>query len=213
MAGVNPAVVIVLRNLCTSLTGETSGGAVFLSTLVIVAMISPLKDLFQKAVVERFRFASRADRVLRSFELQVNDRMHAVQAGPIIRRLLEHAGRAFDAPGGSACLAGSRGTIRPLCTAGDFVSEGSIRVDVRRGTTIHGVITLSPPRKGPRYAEAELERLRAAATLVAAAIEEDPGLQASEPASRRAASGPRRTRVPGLRRGAPAESAGSRSSD
>ena len=176
VAGVNTATVVLFRNLFASLTGATSDAAVVLSTLVIVAMISPLKDILQKAVDKRFRFPSRADRVLRDFEQQVNDRMHAVQAVPIIRRLLEHAVRAFGAPGGAAYLVSSQGKSRLLCTAGEFVSEGAISVEVRTGSRKHGVIKLNPPRNGSGYAEAELKRLRATATLVAAAIEEDRNL-------------------------------------
>jgi hypothetical protein len=176
VAGVNTATVVLFRNLFASLTGATSDAAVVLSTLVIVAMISPLKDILQKAVDKRFRFPSRADRVLRDFEQQVNDRMHAVQAVPIIRRLLEHAVRAFGAPGGAAYLVSSQGKSRLLCTAGEFVSEGAISVEVRTGSRKHGVIKLNPPRNGSGYAEAELKRLRATATLVAAAIQEDRNL-------------------------------------
>jgi hypothetical protein len=172
LAGVYTASVILFRSLIVSLTGETSDAALVLSTLIIVAIISPLKDLLQNAVDQRFRHASRADRVLKDFELQVRDRMVAVQAGPMIRRLLDHAVRALDAPGGAAYLASPDGT-RLLGTAGVWSGEGAVKVDVRSGQETHGAIELCPRPGGKPYAEADLGRLRSTAAVIAAAIEED----------------------------------------
>ncbi len=176
VAGVYTASVVFFRNLFVSFTGETSDAVIVLSTLVIVAVINPLKDVLQGAVDERFQHASRADRVLQDFELQLSDRMHAVQAGPVIRRLLEHAVRAYDAPGGAAYLVSSRGRPRLLLTAGEWVSEGAVSVEVRNALQRYGVIKLCPPRSGSGYSETDLERLRTTAALVGAAIEEDRNL-------------------------------------
>lgn len=172
LAGVYSASVTLFRNLLASLTGASSEAATMLSIVLIVALLTPLKNQLQRAVDDRFRYSSRADRVLSDFELQVKGRLQTVQAGPAIRRLLEHAVRGYDAVGGSAELV-ENGTVRTLGTAGEWTGEGVVSVPVRSGETTYGRITLGARRRGIGYGEAELERLRSTAALVAGAIEED----------------------------------------
>jgi hypothetical protein len=172
LAGVFTASVTVLRSLILALTGETSDVATVLSTVLIVALLTPVRDRLQKAVDARFRFSSRADRVLKDFELQLAARLQVVQAGPVIRRLLEHAVRGLRAVGGAAELVDG-GRTRPLCTVGEWSGEGVVSVPIRTSERSYGRITLGAPRGGASYREADLDRLRSTAAVVAAAIEED----------------------------------------
>jgi hypothetical protein len=176
LAGVFTASVTVFRSLILALTGETSDVATVLSTVLIVALLTPVKDRLQKAVDARFRFSSRAERQLKDFELQVGARLQAVQAGPVIRRLLEHAVQGLDAMGGAAELIDD-GQTRPLCTVGEWSGEGAVNVPVRTGERSYGRITLGAPRGRASYGAADLERLRSTAAVVAAAIEEDRRLE------------------------------------
>lgn len=172
LAGVFTASVTVFRGLFVALTGETSDAATVLSTALIVAILTPVKDWLNKAVDERFRYPSRADRVLKDFELQVTTRLQAVQAGPVIRRLLEHAVRGLGAAGGAAELL-EGGKARRLCTAGEYSGQGVVRVPVGTGDQSYGRIVLDARSDGAEFSEADLDRLRSTAAVVAAAIEED----------------------------------------
>jgi hypothetical protein len=172
LAGVFTASVTLFRSLFVALTGETSNAATVLSTVLIVAILTPVKDRLHKAVDERFRYPSRADRVLKDFELQVTTRLQAVQAGPVMRRLLEHAVRGLGAVGGAVELVES-GRSRRLCTAGEYSGQGVVRVPVGSGERSYGCIVLDARSDGAGYSEADLDRLRSTAAVVAAAIEED----------------------------------------
>src|SRR5690606_30453541 len=172
LAGVYSALVALFRNLLASLTGASSEAATMLAIVVIVALLTPVKNQLQRAVDERFRYSSRADRVLNDFELQVKGRLQTVQAGPAIRRLLEHAVRGYDAVGGSAELVDGD-KVRTLGTVGEWTGEGMVSVPVRSGETTYGHVSLGARRRGVGYGEAELDRLRSTAAVVAAAIEED----------------------------------------
>lgn len=172
LAGVYAASVPIFRNLAAELTGEATGAASLLSTIIVVALLTPVRNRLQKAVDERFRYASRADRALKDFELQVRDRLQAIQPGPAIRRFLDHAIRGYDALGGAAELVDAD-AVRQLCTAGTWSGEAMVSVPIGSGERTYGRIALGARRGGAGYGSADLERLRATAAVVAAALEED----------------------------------------
>jgi hypothetical protein len=172
LTGVFTASITLFRSLFLALTGQHSDAATVLSTVLIVALLTPVKDRLQKAVDAQFRFSSQADRVLKDFELQVGARLQAVQAGPVMRRLLEHAVRGLGAMGGAAEVV-EDGQPRVLCTAGAWNGQRVVSVPVRTGQRVYGSIVLGAPRDGTSYSEADLDRLRSSAAVVAAAIEED----------------------------------------
>ena len=172
LAGVFTASTSLLRGLFDALMGASSGAAPVISSVLVVALLTPVKDLLQKAVDARFAYSSRADRALKDLEAQVASRLHAVDRGPAIRRLLEHAVRAFDAVGGTAELA-SDGGSRALGTVGEWTGESAVTVPVQAGDRVYGTVELAARRHGARYTEADVARLRATAGVVGAAISED----------------------------------------
>lgn len=172
LAGVFAASVTLLRGLFDSLMGASSGVAPVVSSIIVVALLTPVKDALQKGVNERFGHSSRADRALKDLEAQVTSRLHRVDAGPVIRRLLEHAVRAFDATGGAAELSAGTGT-RTLGTVGEWEGEAALSVPVEAGDKAFGRVKLAGRRRGASYNPADVARLQAAAAVVAAAIAED----------------------------------------
>ncbi|HEX7041332.1 MAG TPA: PDZ domain-containing protein [Trueperaceae bacterium] len=172
LAGVFAASVTLLRGLFDSLLGASSGAAPVLSSILVVALLTPVKDALQKAVDARFGYSSRADRALKDLEAQVTSRLHEVDAGPAMRRLLEHAVRAFDAVGGAAELEAG-GESRTLGTVGVWTGESVVTVPVETSGRTFGCVRLAARRRGAAYLAADVERLRAAAAVVATAIAED----------------------------------------
>lgn len=175
LAGVYTASVILFRTLYTALTGESSDLAVVVSTLVIVAITTPLKDRLQSAVDNRFKDASQPGRILRNFELQVKERMHAVQAIPVMRRLAEQAAKAFGAPGGAALLE-SGGSQQIVHTCGQWSGRAEAQVAVRTAEANIGAIYLEPRGNGVSYSASELALLQEVADTVALAIQQDRSL-------------------------------------
>ncbi len=172
LAGVFAASTSLLRELFGSLLGASSGAAPVVSSVIVVALLTPVKDALQKAVDARFGYATRAERALRDLEAQVTSRLHRVDAGPALRRLLEHAVRAYDAEGGAAELT-EGGSTRTLGAVGEWDGEGVVAVPVQAGDHVYGCIRLASRRRGAGYGRADVERLRAAADVVATAIAED----------------------------------------
>lgn len=172
LAGVFAASVTLLRGLFDSLMGDSSGVAPVVSSIIVVALLTPIKDVLQKGVNERFGHSSRADRALKDLEAQVTSRLHRVDAGPVIRRLLEHAVRAFDATGGAAELSAGAST-RTLGTVGEWDGEAAVSVPVEAGDVTFGRVKLAGRRRGASYNPADVACLQAAAAVVAAAIAED----------------------------------------
>lgn len=172
LAGVFAASVSLLRGLFDSLLGASSGAAPVVSSIIVVTLLTPVKDVLQKGVDARFGHSNRADRALKDLETQVTSRLNRVDAGPVIRRLLEHAVRAFDATAGAAELTTGTGT-RTLGTVGDWEGGAALTVPVQAGAQTFGRVKLAGRRRGGGYSPADVARLEAAAAVVAAAIAED----------------------------------------
>lgn len=175
LAGVYSASVTVFRNVSASLTGQTSDLATWISILIIVALLTPVKDRLQRAVDERFRYDSRSDRLLKEFEAQVASRLQAVQAGPVIRRLLECAVRAYGASGGTAELVDHE-RARSLGAVGQGPEKAVLTVPIRTGGHTYGRVSLGARRSGAAYGPGDVKRLEIVACAVAAAIEQDQDL-------------------------------------
>lgn len=172
LAGVFTASVTLLRGLFDNMIGGSSDAATILSSVIVVALLTPVRSRLQKTVDAHFAYLSRADRALKDLETQVTSRLQVVDAGPVIRRLLEHAVRGFDAVGGAAELVAGEKT-RALCTSGEWTGEVALDVPVQAGARTFGRVKLAARRRGLGYSEADVDRLRAAATIVATAIAED----------------------------------------
>ncbi len=172
VAGTFTAVVTLFKRLFVTLTGETSDVAFVLTTFVVVAMITPVKDWLQARVDKRFKEVPLPTRMLNDFEEQVRTRMFAVDVGPITRRFLEEAVKAFDAESGVAYRE-KKGNLRRIHTLGEWKGEGKVSIPVEIGGKKITRIMLGERRSGRDYTDQDYEALHHVAQIVGQAIEED----------------------------------------
>jgi hypothetical protein len=172
VAGIYTASVTLFKSLFVTLTGETSDVGIVLATLIIVALITPLKDRLQKSVDKRFKDSSPLEKVLSNFEAQVQSRLNTVDPAAILCRLLEKSVEATRASGGVAYVM-KKGTLRQFYTAESWEGTAALNIRVARQGRIFGEISLGPRQRGTVFSQKELEALHQAADVVARAIDED----------------------------------------
>src|SRR5206468_1779904 len=102
LAGLYAASIAFLQQLFIAATGSPSDGAVILSTLVLVATFTPIKNALQAFVDRRFRDAQDAERRLGAFVDGVASAMWEPSNARVMRGFLGEVVRAVDASGGAA---------------------------------------------------------------------------------------------------------------
>lgn len=172
LAGLYAACITLTQRLFVSFTGEQSDIAAVLTTLVVVAAFTPIKDRLQTLVDKRFKEEDESAKRLRAFEKEIQSRVGAVEARPALRRLLNEAAEAFDAPSGEAYISSGSG-LKLVCAIGELEGEPEVKTPVETGGTRIGVIYLGKRARGKTYNKKEIELLRQVASTIAEAIKED----------------------------------------
>jgi GAF domain-containing protein len=172
MVGTFAALTTLLKGLFVALTGQSSDLAVVLTTLIVAASVAPIKDHVEALVDKYFKEEPGPEAKLNAFEEQIQKRIGAVDAGPITRRLLDEAVKAFDAECGIAYL-NRNGETQTLHTIGEWKGEGKMSVPLHAGGRNIASITLGARRSGSGYSDRDREALHHVAQVVSQAIEED----------------------------------------
>lgn len=176
LAGLFAASITFSQKVFVVVTGEHSDAAIVLTTLLVVAAFTPIKDALQKAVDKRFKEVPTSTKRLQAFGEQVQSRVTAVEPHQIARRLLEESALAFGAENGAAFLH-SGGELKLIDTVGTW--DGRAKLSVPLETAEHeqpmGVLMLGERARGLEYTPHDLEVLKVTASLVAMAIEQDTG--------------------------------------
>jgi hypothetical protein len=172
VAGIYTASVTLFKGVFVTVTGETSDVAIVLATLVIVALITPLKDWLQGFVNRRFKDLPRPAKILHDFEAQVRGRMYAVDPGQILRRVLEKMVEAFEAKYGAAYVE-NKGEFRCVHTLGVLDVDAALNLVIGNEGKHYGKLTLGAKRGGGSYTNSDLKLLQGTAAIVSQAIEED----------------------------------------
>jgi hypothetical protein len=174
LAGLYAAAVVLFQRLFLALTGAQADAALVLSTLVLAAAFTPLKNALQGAVDARFKTAPDPAARLRALGEQVRADFSVVDPRRLAGHLLEEAAAALRAPSGAVYLtSGGRlelvravgGGLAGVDEAGAGVSEV-----IERGGARLGLLRLGPRADGHPYALPERDALREAVEAVGEAI-------------------------------------------
>lgn len=174
LAGLFAAVITLSQKLSIAFTGEQSDLATVLTTLIVVATFTPVKDRLQQLVDKRFKEPPVATKALKSFADKVSSRLSSVDPGQISRRFLEEAVAAFQAKGGAVYLESS-GNSTPVHTLGEWSGQAKLKVPVETSDVSFGFVALGERRDGEDYTTHDREILQQVASVVALAIQQDKG--------------------------------------
>ena len=172
VAGTFTAVITLSQMAFVALTGETSDIAIVLTTLLVASMVAPIKEHLQSWVNKRFKEVAYPESVLDAFKKQIQTRLTTVDPGPVTRRFLEEAVRAFEADSGVAYLWRKSG-LKKICAIGEWHGEEKINVPIEIDGKRLASIALSAKEKGRDYTAQDVQALHQVAQVVAQAIEQD----------------------------------------
>ncbi|HET9495500.1 MAG TPA: hypothetical protein VFR15_14810, partial [Chloroflexia bacterium] len=87
LAGLYSGTVALFQKLFTGITGEKSDAAIVLTTLVLAAAFTPIKNTLQSLVDRRFKEAPDRTKRLKELSKQVQSVIDVIDAGQVSRRL------------------------------------------------------------------------------------------------------------------------------
>ena len=185
LAGLMAALVTGSQKAMVAMTGSTSDIATIVSTIVVVAAFTPIRERLQAFVDKRFKEVRDPNRQMRQFVKRIEGRVFPVDAHDVTRQLLEEAVAAFDAKSGAVALIGSAGDdgsdLVHMTREWDGQATLSVVLASADAGKPLGTIHLGERRHGLAYNHRDHEVLAHAAQAVALAIEQDslpPGEQA-----------------------------------
>lgn len=170
LAGMFAGALALTQRFFMATTGQRSDAAVVMTTLILYAAFTPIKNEMQGFVDRRFKEAPDPLRRLKEFDKQVQSIVDVIDADRICLRLLTEASSAFGVLGGAVLLL-ERGDARVVATAGEWPQPVAAEMAlVCEGRPV-GTLQLGPRRSGEEYSADELASLQTACNSVARAVE------------------------------------------
>lgn len=158
LAGLYVSMSGLLRTILTDVTDAGSDAAVAMSTLMIVAILTPAKNKLQTIVDRRFKEAPDPQKALRGLTEQARSFADLADRRVLLPRYLDALTTAFNSSGASVELVGA-GTSPTRLEQGAVVGAPALQSEMRAGTTSLGVLHLYPRNDGRPYTPAEEETL------------------------------------------------------
>ncbi len=174
LAGLFAVFEKITQDLFIAITGSQSNFAPIISTLVVVAAFTPLKDILQKFVQARVKDSADPTARLKTFRERVETRISPLNPVQIARRLALELVAAYNAKGG-AVFGIENDQTKILYTLGEWDGEASLCIPIESsaGATRFGYIALDERKNGAQYSARDQAALQDVTQAVARALEED----------------------------------------
>jgi hypothetical protein len=169
LAGVYAITITISQKLFVTITGEKSDGAIVLTTLIVVSVVTPLKERLQGLLDRRLRSVGERGAELRRFADQVRLYTQLGQPERVARRFLQEAATGLRAESGAVSVC-ENGHWRTVDTFGRWMGETWLSVGLSHGGQRFGVVSLGPPAGRPRYTEQERDVLGAVAADIGTSL-------------------------------------------
>lgn len=168
LAGLYAASVQLFKFLFEAVAGKGSDATIVLTTLVLAALFTPLKNRLQKSVDHYFGQVHDPAKELKSYSEQLRSVVRVFDPRETARQFLDHAVQAFEASGGSLYVEEGG---RAICLAEvGGLGEPRVRVEMLSLGEPIGFFTLSARKDSSDYNAEDLGILEATGSLVADAI-------------------------------------------
>jgi hypothetical protein len=167
LAGIFTAAVGLTQRLFVATTGQQSDSALVLTTLIVVAMATPLKDRLQKWVDRQFR--QLPSTALLDFGDEVRSFVQFNDVGLLSQRLLDECARSLDAECG-AVIQFDNGQPVIAHTFGEWRGMARVSVPLVYQDANYGLLMLGPRKANRPYKQRDVASLAEVANNVAHAI-------------------------------------------
>lgn len=170
LAGVYLASVGLVQRVFIALSGERSDVAVILTTLLVAAAFTPLRDRIQTLVKRAFGTEVSGTRGLGVFTAEIEEHLLLSDRDRLLSQLLAESVASLDAVAGALEISeGHAGhAVRAL---GAWTGDTQLIVDVRERGEVVARVLLGPRANGQTYDASARERLERAARAVGMALD------------------------------------------
>ncbi len=169
LAGVFAVLITLSQRLFLTLTGEKSDAAIVITTLIIVAAFTPIRERVQKVVDRQFKELPDSTRQLRNFGEEVRSYLVLNDPEQIARSLLEQSTSSLQAESGALTLY-LDGRTRAVHTVGRWRGETWLCLPLECSGERYGLLALGPRLSGERYTQQESVALQQVSDQVARAL-------------------------------------------
>jgi hypothetical protein len=168
LAGLFVASTTLVRTVFTDLTDTGSDATIAISTLLVVAALTPVKNHLQAFVDKHFKDQHDGLRGLRTLTIQAQNVIRVLEAARFAQAFLDEAVSALDAQGGSIELV--VGGERRVVIAGEAPATTELTLPLRHAGEEVGWLSIGPSRKGTAYDEETRKSLQASADVLAEVV-------------------------------------------
>lgn len=169
LAGLYAASLQLFKFLFEVATGQGSEATIVLTTLVLAAMFTPIKNRLQALVDRHFGHVRDPMKELQAYADHLRSVVQVFDSGETARQFVEHAVDALHAVSGALYLRKDGGVVR-VAEAGGTVDGAGLRIPMLANGEEVGFLSLSRRPHGAEYSPEELEMLESTANHVADAI-------------------------------------------
>jgi hypothetical protein len=169
VGGMYTALITLSQRLFVTLTGEKSDAAIVLTTLIVSASFTPLKNALQAAADTHVKYKPDPGRPLKAFVGQLRAVVDDIDPEELSRRGLDEAVRAFGATSGAVyLLRNGHYELAQVSGAWDQVEGMTAWLDWKGRR--YGWVALAPRRAGTPYTPAEHAAFQELVALLARAM-------------------------------------------
>ncbi|HSR19509.1 MAG TPA: hypothetical protein VLL49_01225 [Anaerolineales bacterium] len=144
LAGAYTASIKLFQVFFVTATGNESDAAIVMTTLILAAAFTPVRNALQSSVDRRFRQPYGPARELQAFDRQVHAFIEALDPSESVRRLLQLSVQASGRRGGAIYLR-SGGREALVHATPDWAGKESLRIPLEWEGTRLGRLSLGPP--------------------------------------------------------------------
>jgi hypothetical protein len=170
LAGVYTASIALMQRIFVVLTGERSDAAVVLTTLLVAAAFTPLRERIQAFVKRTFGTDVPGTRGLDVFTQEIEDHLRLSNREGLLSRLLDETVGSLGAVSGALEIAGAS-PRDPMRTIGNWTGNTHLAAEVRDGNDVVARILLGPRANGEEYDRGCQVRLTRAVEVVGKALD------------------------------------------
>lgn len=163
LAGIYIALTGVFRAIVTDSTGDNSDFAIAMTTVIVVAMLTPVKNYLQERVDKRFKDSSDPAKQLQKLSRETRTAVEVLDRQRLLQRFLETSTAIMEAEGGLIRLEDGR----QVFVTGEWRGEADVMCTLLSDGQTLGSLCIARRKGGRPYSQMEEQALQEAADVVA----------------------------------------------
>ncbi|HWC29061.1 MAG TPA: hypothetical protein VG845_03165 [Dehalococcoidia bacterium] len=180
LAGVYIALTGAFRAVLAS--GSSTDFTVAMVTVIVVAMLTPVKNSLQEIVDKRFKEGQDPASQLQKLTAQTRTAVQVLDSDQLLRDYVEKSAQILDAR--CAILRLDNGTQGEVVVCGDSSGETVVSLSVSHNGKVFGTLMLGEHRSGRPYNNRETQALRESTNLIAYLLRLSPPNRRGSPSHR-----------------------------